>query len=247
VIVNQALVDTWFKDVDPIGRRIVLQSGMDREGENWLTIVGVVGNVRHNGLTRNVTPEYYVPLHQRPSRGYGGYIVVRPHVDPVPLVAPLRAAMREIAPEVLPGFVTMEDRLSQTLTDRRFTTVILAAFAIISLLLAAVGIYGVVSYTAAQRAREVGIRLALGASPFEVRNMVQRQALVQVLIGLGIGTLGALAATRGMQSLLYEVGAADPGSYLAAGLLLLAAAWLASFIPAWRAARLDPMLTIRAE
>ena len=247
IIVNQALVDSWFKDVDPIGRRIQLQSGMDREGENWLTIVGVVGNVRHNGLTRNVTPEYYVPLRQRPSRGYAGYIVVRPHGDPVALVAPIRAAMREIAPDVLPGFVTMEDRLSQTLTDRRFTTVILAAFAIISLLLAAIGIYGVVSYTAAQRAREVGIRLALGASPFEVRNMVQRQALVQVLIGLGIGTLGALAATRGMQSMLYEVGAADPGSFLGAGLVLFAAAWLASFIPAWRAARLDPMLTIRSE
>jgi putative ABC transport system permease protein len=104
-----------------------------------------------------------------------------------------------------------------------------------------------VSYTAAQRAREVGIRLALGASPFEVRNLVQRQALVQVVLGLGVGTLGALAATRGMQSMLYEVGATDPGSFVTAVLVLFAAAWVASFIPAWRAARLDPMLTIRAE
>jgi predicted permease len=247
VIVNQALVDNWFKDVDPLGRRIQLQSGMDRQGDNWLTIVGVVGNVRHNGLTRQAMPEYYVPMHQRPSRGYAGYVVVRPHGDPVALVQPLRALLREMAPEVLPGFVTMEDRLSQTLTDRRFTTVILSAFAIISLLLAAVGIYGVVSYTAAQRAREVGIRLALGASPFEVRNLVQRQALAQVILGLGVGTIGALAATRGMQSLLYEVGTADPGSFLSAVLVLFAAAWLASFIPAWRAARLDPMRTIRVE
>jgi predicted permease len=247
VIVNQSLVDYWFKDKDPVGQRIQLQSGMDRQGENWLTIVGVVGNVRHRDLTRQEAPEYYVPLHQRPSRGYGGYIVVRPRGNPVALIQPLRSIMHEIAPEVLPGFVMMEDRLSQTLTDRRFTTVILSAFAAIALLLAAVGIYGVVAYTAAQRAREVGIRLALGASPLEVRGMVQRQALVQVIIGLGIGTLGALVATRGMQSMLYEIGAADPGSFLTAGLVLFAAAWLASFLPALRASRLDPATTIRSE
>lgn len=247
VIINQELADVFFKDVDPLGRQIQLQSGMDRQGENWLTIIGVVGNVRHNGLTRRVNPEYYVPLHQRPSRGYAGYLVVRPHTDPVALVQPLRAILREVLPEVLPGFISMEDRLSDTLTDRRFTTIILATFAIISLLLAAVGIYGVVSYTAAQRAREVGIRLALGATPFEVRNMVQRQAMTQVLIGLGVGTLGALAATRGMQSMLYEIGATDPGSFVSSAVVLLAAAWLASFIPAWRASRLDPALTIRAE
>ncbi|HWA17188.1 MAG TPA: FtsX-like permease family protein, partial [Gemmatimonadales bacterium] len=247
VIVNQSLVDNWFKDEDPIGRRIQLQSGMDRQGENWLTIIGVVGNVRHRDLTRQVMPEYYVPLHQRPSRGYGGYIVVRPRGNPVDLVQPLRAIMRDIAPEVLPGFMTMEDRLSRTLTDRRFTTVILSAFAIISLLLAAIGIYGVVSYTVAQRAREVGIRLALGASPLDVRAMVQRQALVQVIIGLGIGTLAALVATRGMQSMLYEIGTTDPSSFLTAGLVLFAAAWLASFVPALRASRLDPATTIRSE
>lgn len=247
VIVNQALVDRFFQDVDPLGRQIRLQSGMDSHGDNWLTIIGIVGNVRHSGLTRQAAPEYYVPLHQRPSRGYSGYILVRPKGDPVALVQPMRAIVKEIMPEVLPGFVMMEDRLSQSLTDRRFTTVILGAFAVISLLLAAVGIYGVVSYTAVQRTREVGIRLALGATPREVRGMVQRQALVQVLIGLGIGTLGALAATRGMQSMLYEVGAADPRSFVTAALLLLVTAWLASFIPAWRAARLDPALTMRSE
>lgn len=247
VIVNQALVARFFPDQDPLERRIQLQSGMDRQGENWLTIVGVVGNVRHNGLTRQVMPEYYVPLQQRPSRGYAGYLVVRSHGDPVALVQPLREILRQGLPEVLPGFVTMEDRLSQSLTDRRFTTVILSAFAAISLLLAGVGIYGVVSYTAAQRSREMGIRLALGAVPREVRTMVQAQALRQVTIGLVIGSVGALFATRLMQSLLYEVGAGDPQSFATAIVLLFGVAWLASFLPAWRASRLDPAQTIRIE
>jgi putative ABC transport system permease protein len=141
----------------------------------------------------------------------------------------------------------MDERVRASMTDRRFTMVILAAFAGISLLLAAVGIYGVVSYTAAQRAREMSIRLALGASPFQVRSMVQGQAMREVIIGLVVGSVGALAATRLMQSLLYQTGAADPRAFLTAIGILFAAAWIASLIPARRVARLDPMVTIRSE
>ncbi|MEO8636414.1 MAG: ABC transporter permease [Gemmatimonadales bacterium] len=247
VIVNEALVQKYFSDRDPLGLRIQLQSGMDQQGDNWLTIVGIVGDVHHNGLTRPVTPEYFVPLQQRPSRGSSGFLVVRARGQLDALVDPLRAALRAVAPDVVPDFASMDSRLQGSMTDRRFTMVILSAFAVVSLLLAGVGIYGVVSYTAAQRSREMGIRLALGATPVEVRAMVQGHALRQVALGLLIGSLGALFATRLMRSLLYEVQVEDPQSFALAIGLLFAAAWIASFLPARRAARLDPMVTIRSE
>ncbi len=247
VIVNQALVDSWFRDQDPIGRQIRLQSGMDNQGDGWLTIIGVVGNVRHRSLTLAPMPELFVPLHQRPTRGYGGTIVIRGRGDLRGLERTLAEALQTAAPDAVPTFASMEERLARSLTDRRFTMVILSAFALISLLLAGVGIYGVVAYTAAQRTREMGIRLALGAAPVQVRSMVQREALTQVSIGLLAGSIGALLVTRVMQSLLFETGAADPAAFLMAAGLLFAAAWLASYLPAWRAARLDPMLTIRSE
>jgi putative ABC transport system permease protein len=247
VIVNRELADTWFKDQDPIGQRIQLQSGMDNQGKNWLTIVGVVGDVHHRSLTLPPAPETYVPLHQRPTRGYSVVIVAQSRTTPEALESRTREVVSLTAADVVPRYSTLAERVSASQTDRRFTTLILSAFALISLVLAGVGIYGVVSYTAAQRTREMGIRLALGAEPRQVRRLVQNGAMTQVGTGLLFGIMAALAATQLMRSLLYEVGTADPTAFGAAAGLLVAVAWLASWLPAWRAARLDPVLTIRTE
>jgi ABC-type antimicrobial peptide transport system permease subunit len=159
----------------------------------------------------------------------------------------IRDVVRQTAPDIVPRYITLAEHLAASQTDRRFTTLILTAFALISLALAGVGIYGVVSYTAAQRTREMGIRLALGAAPGQVRRLVQNGAMAQVGAGLLFGLLAALAATQLMRSLLYEVGTTDPVALGTAAGLLVVVAWLASWLPAWRAARLDPMLTIRTE
>jgi putative ABC transport system permease protein len=247
VIVNQAVVDQWFHDADPIGRRIRLQSGMDNQGDGWLTIVGVVGNVHHRSLTAPPDPETYVPLHQRPTRGYSTVIVLRSGTSPEALEAPVRAVLAREAPDVVPAFATMTARLTGSVADRRFTMLMLSAFALVALLLAGVGIFGVVSYTAARRTREMGIRMALGADPAVVRGLVQQGAMTQVLLGLVAGSLLALAATQLMGSLLFDVGTADPAAFGAAVALLAVVGWLASWVPARRVAGLDPTLAIRAE
>lgn len=247
VIVNRALAEQWFRNQDPIGRRIRLQSGMDNQGDGWLTIVGVVGDVRHRALTIPPSPETYVPLHQRPTRGYSVALTVRTRGEPASIEPRLRQVLAAAAPDVVPVYATMRERLAASETDRQYTTTILAAFALIALLLAGAGIYGVVSYTALQRTREMGIRLALGALPAQVRALVHRGALSQVLAGLVVGLVCAGGITRLMRSLLYEVTAADPLAFAGTAVLLVVAALLASWYPAGRMARLDPMRTIRSE
>ncbi len=247
VIINQSLATAWFRDRDPIGRRIQLQSGMDNQGDGWLRIIGVVGDVHHRSLTSAPVPETFLPLHQRPTRGYSVAIVLRTGVAPTALVPAVREVLRGTAPDAVPTFLTMRERLDRSQTDRQFTVVILGAFALLALLLAGAGIYGVVSYTAAQRTREMGIRMALGAVPSQVRGLVQRGAMSTVGSGLLLGMLLALATTRLLESLLYEVSGTDPLAYLSAAGLLALVAWLGSWLPARRMARLDPLQSIRAE
>lgn len=247
IIINRALAEKFFKDQDPLGQRITLQSGMDNQGEGWLTVVGVVGDVHHRGLTAPPAPETYLPMHQRPTRGYSVALTIKTRVEPRSLEPQIRQVLGSTAPDVVPSFATMREKLSASQTDRQFTTTILSAFALISLLLAGVGIYGVVSYTAAQRTKEMGIRLALGALPMQVRGLVQRGAMTQVATGLLFGFGAALVTTRIMGSLLYQVSGADPVAFGSAAGLLIAVALIASWFPAWRMARLDPMLTIRSE
>jgi ABC-type antimicrobial peptide transport system permease subunit len=220
---------------------------MDNQGFGWLTIVGVVGDVRHLSLTLPGPPETYLPMHQRPTRGYSTVLVLRTGVEPTALVNPARAVLQRHAPDVTPEFMTLADRVARSETERRFTTVILSSFALVALLLSAIGIYGVVSYTAAQRTQEMGIRLALGADPGQVRGLVQRRAMAHISIGLALGAIGALVAGNALGSLLYQVGRVDPLS-LGGGVLLLAlAGWLGSWIPARRVAKLDPLIAIRTE
>lgn len=220
---------------------------MDNSPEVYLTVIGVVGDVHHNSMTGPMGPETYVPLHQRPSRGYTVTLLLHTAVTPGTLITPVRNALREMAPDMVPTFATMGERIARSQTDRRFTMVILSVFAAIALGLAGVGIYGVVSFTVAQRTREMGIRLALGASPDQVRALTQLGAMRTVGIGIALGVVAALVTTRVMATMLYQVSSADPIAFGGATGLLVLVAWIASRLPAARVARLNPMLTIRAE
>jgi putative ABC transport system permease protein len=247
IIINRALAEQYFRGVDPVGRRIRLQSGMDNQGDGWLTIIGVVGDVHHRALTVAAQPETYVPFRQRPTRGYSVTLTLKSRGEPRALEPAIRQILAAAAADVVPVYSTMRERMAASQTDRQFTTLILAGFALIALLLAAVGIYGVVSYTTAQRTREMGIRLALGALPGQVQALVHRAALAQVIAGLAAGLVVAAACTRLLRTLLYEITSLDPLAFAGSAALLVLAAVGASWYPAWRAARLDPMQTIRSE
>ncbi|HEX9700785.1 MAG TPA: ABC transporter permease [Acidobacteriota bacterium] len=247
-IVNQALVDRFFPDEEPLGKRIgSLSNDGWVYGEEWLTIVGVVGNVRHDGLTAEARPETYVHYLQRPMRARGANVTLETIGEPTALVAAVREHIRRLDDRVPMDFSSMESLLGRSLAERRFTMAILAVFGAVALALAAVGIYGVVSYSVARRRREMGIRIALGAQPRGVRRLVVRRSMTLVAAGIVIGVLGALALTRLLETMLYEVSPTDPLTFAAVTLLLAATAWLASFIPALRGSRTDPMITMREQ
>jgi ABC-type antimicrobial peptide transport system permease subunit len=174
-------------------------------------------------------------------------VTVRTDRDVTALAPMIRERLAHIDDQVPAEFETMGSIVSTSVADRRFTVTVLGAFAAVALILAAIGIYGVVSYSVARRTREMGIRMALGARPAGVRRLVVTSALRTVAVGLAIGTIAAVGASRVMASLLYGVGATDPMTFGLVILLLLGVGWLASAIPARRSARIDPMLTMRAE
>lgn len=248
VVINEALARDLWPDDDPIGKRIgnFANDGWVY-GTDWLEIVGVVGDVRHRDLTRGAARETYVHYAQRPMRARGAVITLQTDRDPTALIPMVRERLTQLDDQVPADYETMRAIVSGSVADRRFTVTVLGAFAAVALLLAAIGIYGVVSYSVARRTREMGIRMALGAQPRSVRRLVVGSALRTVAIGLAIGTAVAMAASRVIASLLYDVQPTDPSTFGAVILLLLAVGWLASTLPARRCARIDPMLTMRAE
>lgn len=245
-LVNETMARSFWPGESPVGKRI-LTGGMDRWGAVPTTIVGVVGDVRHGGPAAEPYPEYFLHYLQRPSRGAGATLVFRTEGDPTALVPPVRARLREVAPEVPVTFVTMSDRMARRTAQERFSMAVLGAFAILALLLAAVGIYGVVSYAVARRTREMGIRIALGATPGEVRGLVVRGSMAAVLGGAFVGLALALGLGRWIHSLLHGVSTRDPATLAGVTILLLGAGWLATFIPARQGTRVDPIITMRAE
>ena len=225
-LINDAARRRFFTQQDPIGQRIRLW-GADR------TLVGVVGNERFHGLAAAVPPAVYLPLAQVPSASGGYSLLVRAGGAPVALAPGLRAIVRELDPALpLFGVEPLATTLSTSVGQRRFTMIVLGAFAALALLLAAVGVHGVMSYTVAQRTREIGIRMALGADPRGVRTLIVSQAAVLAAGGLALGLVGALAVTRLLATLLYGVGPRDPTTFAGVALALGAVAVLASFLPA---------------
>jgi predicted permease len=241
IVVNEAARRRFFATQDPLGQRINLW-GANR------TVVGVVGNERIHGLAVETPPAVYLPLPQVPSAGGSYSVLVRVNGDPAAVAPSLRAVVRELDPALpLFGVELLEQTLANSLGQRRFTMVVLGTFALVAFLLAAIGVHGVLSYVVAQRTREIGIRMALGADRGSVRGMVLRQGTALAIVGLTLGLLGALAISRVLSTLLYGVGARDPATFATAALLLGAVALLATYLPAGRAARVDPVEALRRE
>jgi predicted permease len=237
VIINQAMADHYFPDVDPLGQRIRFW-GTPR------TIVGVVGNERFNGLSEDPAPAMYPPMEQQPMRN--GMLLVRTAGEPRDVLPALRSAIWSVDPDLAPFNVqTMGEALEDSLAQQRFLAILLAAFAGLALLLALVGVYGVIAYSVALRGREIGIRLALGATGRRVVGSVVGEGLRLALLGSVIGIVAALGATRFVRSQLFGVSSTDPAAIATAVALLLAIAVLGSAIPAWRASATPPGEVLR--
>jgi predicted permease len=252
VVVSRSFAETYWPGESPIGKQ-VSGGGMD---EFWSsdppvfgTVVGVVGDVRFRDLTRAGQPTVFWNYRQRPGRiRYGANLVVESSSgDPTMVAGSLRAAIRGMDSDIAVRLRFLNDLVSDSMAERRFVLLIMSGFALVGLLLAALGIYGVVSYAVARRNREMGIRLALGATGGTVRRMVLLGAMGPVGLGLIAGLAGAWALSRVLAGFLYEVRPTDPVTFLGVVFLLLATGWVASWIPARRGTRVDPMITMRAE
>jgi putative ABC transport system permease protein len=247
VVINYAFARSHFAGENPLGHRLKLQ-GQERDP---LLIVGVVGDVRDIGLDEQPTPEVYVPFLQDPlSTTYQRSltIVARSKSDPGAIAVPLRAAVTSVD-KSLPVWALkpMTEYLHDSLARRRFNLILLTVFSCVALALAAVGIYGVISYGVTQRTHEMGIRMALGAQPRDVLKLVVRQAMMLALGGVAIGLLASLALTRLMKSLLFNVGVTDPLTFAVIALLMTLIALLACLVPARRATKVDPLVALRYE
>jgi len=245
VLINEALAQRFFRDKSPIGQRIDLGMAFDTTllgGE----IVGVVGSVRQVSLDAEVTPEVYVPHGHGVVRGLS--VVVRTSGEPTALAGTIREVVRRHdANLAIADLQTVEDVLDASLAPRRYYTLLLGTFAAVAMVLSALGLFGVISIMVAQRRREIGVRVALGAQAASVLRMIVGDALRLVSIGLAIGLAAAFMLSRYLDSLLFGVESADPFTFLATAGLLLIVALVASAVPAWNAARLDPLNALRAD
>jgi len=244
-IVDERFVQRFWPDQDPIGRRVSINFG--DSGPMWREVVGVIAHPKHYNLSSEGREQVYFPYAQRPAQQM--FLAIRTSTsDPAALTAAVRREVWALDPnQPVDDVATMTDRVAASLSGDRFNLLLLGGFAGLALLMAAVGIYGVISYTVTQRSHEFGIRMALGADRGRVLGLVLKQGLRQAVIGVVLGALAALALTRLMANLLFEVKPADPLTYLAVAVVLVAVAVAACGIPALRAARYQPVEVLREE
>ena len=250
VLVNRTLAERYWPGGDPVGARLAIDDDPKRR---VVEVVGVVGDVKHYALDDAPSLDVYVPYAQAPQSvavwlANSTSWVLRTSVDPTVLAPAVRHEVQSVDPEVAATAIqAMDDALSGTVAPRRFNVLLLEAFALGALLLAAGGIYAVTAYLAAQRTRELGIRLALGARRTQILSLVLAQGMAPVAGGLALGLAGALAAARLVEGLLYDVPVRDPATFALAPLLLALAAAIASAMPAIRATRINPVQALRVE
>jgi putative ABC transport system permease protein len=248
IIINRELARRYYPGQDPIGKR--LQTGDFNPTAPWETIVGVVGDVKYSGLDSAPAPQLYVPFNISGwiDMAWSMNVVIRTAGDPSSVAPAVRQALGGIDPEIpMANVATMDQLLDESVAEQRFRTWLLGGFAGLALLLAGVGVYAVISYSVSQRTGEFGVRMALGAQRHDVLRLVIGQAARLAGVGLLIGIVGAFALTRTMSSLLFSVKASDPVSFAISCVILVAVALLASFIPARRATKVNPVVALRYE
>jgi putative ABC transport system permease protein len=246
VILNEAAANRYFGGEDPIGRRMKL--GAADADTPWWEIVGVVGSTRNLGLDADPFPEVFAVHEQAGAQQNQLFLLLRATGDPRDLVPAVRAAVLEMdADQPVYAIRTVEETLQAGLAPMRATALFLSIFAGFALVLAAVGIYSVVSFTVSERTQEIGLRVALGADRARVRRLVVRQALLPVLAGAGVGIVGAIAVGGVLGRVLFEVSGTDPLTLGSVGVVLIGAAILASWVPAYRASRMDPVEALRVD
>ena len=246
-IVNQALARKYWPNEEAIGKRI----SFSQRSPKWYQIVGVVGNVKHRGLDLADQPEFYIPFLQplfADANVQPMYLVVRTASEPQSVTATVRNEVAAIdRDQPVSNILTMDQRIADSVAPRRFNMFLLGLFAALALLLAAIGIYGIMAFSVAQRTHEIGVRMALGAGSGDVLKLVLRNGFKLALIGIVVGLAAAWAATRLMSTLLYGVSATDPATFLIDALLLAGVALLGCYLPARRATKVDPLVALRYE
>jgi len=252
-LVNQAFVQRYFPDEDPIDKQV--RMGLPQvlapasSANRVFTIVGVIGNTMNQGLALPPAPTLTALFRQTPDRNYGfKNLIVRTALDPLQLAAPIRSQLHSLDPNLpFAEVLSMDQIMEQQTSDRRYTTSLLALFAGLGVVLAGIGVYGVVSYVVAQRTSEIGLRMALGADREGVLWIVMKQGLSMAGAGAVVGILGAWCLRQVVAQLVFGISSADPTTFLGVALLLMVLAAIASYIPARRAARVDPMVALRYE
>jgi putative ABC transport system permease protein len=240
VVVNEAFVGRYFPDENPVGRRISF------DGEAWRVIVGVVGDVPQYGLDRDIRPALYASHEQFTTRSL--VLAARTRGEPTGVAWAIRSEIAALDPNLpIERFVTGEEIIAASVAGPRFYTVLLGIFAAVALSLAGIGIFGVMSYLVAQRTREIGVRIALGADTGRMLRLITTRTLTLAAIGIATGVLAAALVTRVLSGMLFGIGTLDPVTYASAAMILMAVAGLAGYLPARRAARVDPAVALRAD
>ncbi|HEV2668478.1 MAG TPA: FtsX-like permease family protein, partial [Blastocatellia bacterium] len=243
-IINETMARRFFPSEDPIGKR--MHMGDERRPSLW-QIVGVVGDVKYNGLADETQPAVYQPLIQAIT-GNVFLSVKTEAADPLGLVAAVRNEIRSLDRELPVARVrTLEQHFATAVAQPRFRTTLIAIFAALALILASIGVYGVISYSVTQRTHEIGVRVALGARSRDVLSLIVKRGMTLTLIGLGVGLSASFALTRMMKTLLFDVSSGDPLTFIVISLLLTFVALLACFVPARRATKVDPVVALRRE
>jgi putative ABC transport system permease protein len=248
-VIDEEFVRRYWPREDPLGKRFTFgppPGATDTSAREWIEVVGVVGHTKHEGLDAEARLQLYLPYRQAGRQAL--WAAVRTAGDPERYTNLVRAAVRSVDPDQPIALVrTMDDLIALSVGQRRLSMLLLSLFSGIALVLASVGIYGVMSYSVSQRSRELGVRIALGAARRDVLRLVLRQGMTLAVLGIGIGVGAAFLLARLIRSQLYQVGTGDPLTFIGVALLLGLTALAANLIPALRATRVDPAVVLREE